>query len=163
MNARADMPRVSQQTSRSVSVSRWAQAVVPGARLLRMVVLSPLFQEQFRWDPFFARSERVRACAMKGVPETKRQSGPKDRAAGAPAKCRPGTEDSNPALSSGYPSLRRDCLSNPVPKLVFIVMFTLLEIVSGGLLDAGSRQFPVICGWSPASCHIGMPRHSAQC
>src|SRR5208282_746032 len=34
-------------------------------------------------------------------PETKRMIGPKLRAAGAPRKCRPGTEDSRPRVSTG--------------------------------------------------------------
>jgi hypothetical protein len=44
---------------------------------------------------------RVRACEVYPVPATKRQSGPKVWAAGAPRKWRPGKDDSNPAESLG--------------------------------------------------------------
>ena len=48
-----------------------------------------------------ARMDHISACAANDVPATKRISGPKFHAAGAPRKWSPGTEDSRPAVSSG--------------------------------------------------------------
>src|SRR5438093_9972458 len=44
---------------------------------------------------------RVRARAANVLPETNRQTGPKERAAGAPRKCNPGKDASSPGPSTG--------------------------------------------------------------
>src|ERR1700722_16580820 len=41
------------------------------------------------------------SCDANSVPATKYSSGPKERAAGAPTKCKPGTEHENPAPNFG--------------------------------------------------------------
>jgi hypothetical protein len=46
---------------------------------------------------------RATELAAKSVPQTKNISGPKSQAEGAPRKCNPGTDDSNPALTLGKP------------------------------------------------------------
>ena len=49
---------------------------------------------------------RATARPLYQPPDTKRMIGPKLHAAGAPRKCSPGTDDSIPAVSSGYPPAR---------------------------------------------------------
>ena len=46
-------------------------------------------------------SRRVSSRAAKPLPATKRMSGPKLHAAGAPTMCRPGTDVSKPAANRG--------------------------------------------------------------
>src|ERR1700722_20874835 len=58
------------------------------------------FHELLR-DGTFPRTPRVNASEANSVPATNRMSGPKLQAAGAPRKCRPGTDDWNPASSCG--------------------------------------------------------------
>src|SRR5580700_6538038 len=52
-------------------------------------------------DGTLPRIPRVNASEANSVPATNRMSGPKLQAAGAPRKCRPGTDDWNPASSCG--------------------------------------------------------------
>src|SRR6202040_2695508 len=59
-----------------------------------------------------ATTARASAGAAYPVPATKRISGPKLAPALDPTKCRPGTDDSNPAESTGEPSTRSTRGSN---------------------------------------------------
>src|SRR5216684_1866269 len=53
------------------------------------------------FELIFPRIPRVTAREANSAPATNRMSGPKLQAAGAPTKCRPGTEDWNPESSCG--------------------------------------------------------------